>query len=453
MGWDAGSRASLRAKRSLGVVAVRYHAEGCNVELEVLSNCIGTGTYTYLPYSSHETKIVHDSRELYAELPIGAARLGGKLLGHRALRTDYMIVGMEQLPVVEAYRASDLRGPDCDRATHVVSLMYLGGFAMVAGDTRTIEAAASVFGAGAGGAQEEGTEHVAREGVAEACSRAETENRENDQCAVPLRLGLLPIAGRAPGGCAVGWSFDGHQCVPRPERAAGDAPVSDAERASARELFGEGYDLQRQGRFAEALDKFARAQAIFSAPTNMLHLAECQAALGKLLEAAESYRLVVRTPLPPGSPPAFQYAVDVAKSELAQVEPRVPRMTVRIEPAGIPDARIEIDGRPLSSALIGVPVPHDPGMHAVRGLAAGYVTSEQTVTLEERDFKTVSVSLRAASEMAVPGPTSLQCRNDLTCGTHHCNVLYGKCAFPCQSAVDCVSPNQCVSGLCVPGPR
>jgi hypothetical protein len=38
------------------------------------------------------------------------------------------------------------------------------------------------------------------------------------------------------------------------------------------------------------------------------------------------------------------------------------------------------------------------------------------------------------------------------CGTHHCNLQYGKCAFPCQSAVDCLSPNSCVAGLCVPAP-
>lgn len=52
--------------------------------------------------------------------------------------------------------------------------------------------------------------------------------------------------------------------------------------------------------------------------------------------------------------------------------------------------------------------------------------------------------------MAVPGPLALPCQNDLSCGTHHCNTQYQKCAFPCQSAADCLSPNQCMAGLCVP---
>jgi len=58
----------------------------------------------------------------------------------------------------------------------------------------------------------------------------------------------------------------------------------------------------------------------------------------------------------------------------------------------------------------------------------------------------------APGQMAVPGPVAFQCQNDVPCGTHHCNTQYGKCAFPCQSAADCISPNSCVMGLCVPAP-
>ena len=54
--------------------------------------------------------------------------------------------------------------------------------------------------------------------------------------------------------------------------------------------------------------------------------------------------------------------------------------------------------------------------------------------------------------MATPGPLAFQCQNDVPCGTHHCNTQYGKCAFPCQSATDCIAPNQCMAGLCVPAP-
>jgi hypothetical protein len=58
----------------------------------------------------------------------------------------------------------------------------------------------------------------------------------------------------------------------------------------------------------------------------------------------------------------------------------------------------------------------------------------------------------AAAPMATPGPLAFACQNDVPCGTHHCNTQYGKCAFPCQSAADCIQPNQCMAGLCVPLP-
>jgi len=54
--------------------------------------------------------------------------------------------------------------------------------------------------------------------------------------------------------------------------------------------------------------------------------------------------------------------------------------------------------------------------------------------------------------MATPGPLAFSCQNDVPCGTHHCNTQYGKCAFPCQTAADCIQPNQCMAGLCVPLP-
>src|SRR5258708_11075172 len=85
--------------------------------------------------------------------------------------------------------------------------------------------------------------------------------------------------------------------------------VTDSQRAAARDLFKEGDALQRAGKLAEALDKFQRAQAVFDAPTNLLRIAECEAALGRLVESAEAFRAVLPAPLPAGAPPALPAAV------------------------------------------------------------------------------------------------------------------------------------------------
>ncbi len=159
-----------------------------------------------------------------------------------------------------------------------------------------------------------------------------------------------------------------------------------------------GDQLQRAGHFAEALDKFQRAQQVYAAPTNLLRIAECDAALGKLVASAEAYREILRTPLPAGSPPAFQAAVDQAKAELSQVEPRMPKVTVQVQPAGVQNPQLQIDGQNVSGALIGEPMPLDAGAHKIAVVAPGYASSEQQVDLKERDEKTVAFALNANAQ-------------------------------------------------------
>ncbi|MGA2450939.1 MAG: hypothetical protein ABTD50_19935 [Polyangiaceae bacterium] len=183
--------------------------------------------------------------------------------------------------------------------------------------------------------------------------------------------------------------------------------VTDAERAAARQLFREGDELQRAGKVADALDKFQRAQQAYPAPTNVLRIAECQVALGHLVESAESYRAVLRAPLPPDAPPAFLAALEQAKGELAQVEPRIPRLRVAADPAHVVGTTFRIDGQPVSAALLGERIPLDPGPHRVQLAAPGYAPAETTELLRERDDKVVRVSLGAAPGAAGSGEAPL----------------------------------------------
>jgi hypothetical protein len=180
--------------------------------------------------------------------------------------------------------------------------------------------------------------------------------------------------------------------------------VTDSQRAAARDLFKEGDALQRSGKLAEALDKFQRAQAVFDAPTNLLRIAECEAALGRLVESAEAFRAVLRAQLPAGAPPAFQAAVDQARAELSQVEPRVPRLVVDVQPAKVANLQLQIDGQSVSAALVDAPLPLDPGAHRVVVSAPGYTGAEQQVVLKEQESKTVSLTLKAAPASAAPPP-------------------------------------------------
>jgi tetratricopeptide (TPR) repeat protein len=180
---------------------------------------------------------------------------------------------------------------------------------------------------------------------------------------------------------------------------------SDSERAVARDLFHEGDELQRAGRYPDALATFERAQKLVSAPTNLVRIAQCDVALDHLLEAAETYRAAIRVPLPPDAPTALSHAQDQAREELAQLEPRVPKVTLAITPPNAAGLQIHIDGRPLNVAAVGQPVPLDPGPHVI-AISAGTASAERHVDLQERDVKRVTVVLDERAELhGSPSPS------------------------------------------------
>ncbi|MET0792300.1 MAG: tetratricopeptide repeat protein [Polyangiaceae bacterium] len=193
MAWDSTSRAALAAVRRQGIAVVRYEGSGCDAQLELLSGCVAKGTYDFVPYWESKSKLANNASDLHANLPVGGAGLTGELQGHRSLRTDYMLTGLVQTPIGSNFQVTDLVG-DCARATHLVTRIYLGGFAMASGERRTIEASASLFSASAGGKSDASLEQLERAGDAAACEASHASQTENASCAVPLRIGLLPLA-------------------------------------------------------------------------------------------------------------------------------------------------------------------------------------------------------------------------------------------------------------------
>jgi formylglycine-generating enzyme required for sulfatase activity len=219
---DPESRRELAAQLEAGVVAVHLRAEGCKLELERLPHCVGTPKYEYQPFWSAKanTEVVHDAQELALKLPLGAEKLGGMLAGDRVLRTDSLVVGVAAV-------ADDAQvgfvGPDCERATHAVRKFHLGGFAMVRGASRLLEGGASVFRTG-DASQTNEVERVAREGDPAECEQAAKQGKKMQQCAVPVRIRIVPLKRVVWDACPEGAQSDGTQCVPKAPPAASGQP-------------------------------------------------------------------------------------------------------------------------------------------------------------------------------------------------------------------------------------
>ena len=147
----------------------------------------------------------------------------------------------------------------------------------------------------------------------------------------------------------------------------------------------------------------------------MLRIAECDAALGHLVESAESYRAVVRTPAAAGLATGVPGGGRPGQAELAQVEPRVPKLVVQVEPAeragsAAPDRRADRAGGAPRRAL-----PARSG--AAQGARHGVRLRERraSVALKERETRTLRVALKPISGVTyAPGidPGSVAARRD-----------------------------------------
>lgn len=172
--------------------------------------------------------------------------------------------------------------------------------------------------------------------------------------------------------------------------------MSESERkATARAAYMEGVKLQEAGNCAEALPRLEAAQKLFDAPTHLLHIGQCQAASGKLVEAAETYETLVRKPLQKDAPDVFRQAQDEGKGELAKVKPRIPTLRVQITPApsSLSSLVVKLNGNAVPNEVLGIARPVNPGKYKVTVWAAGYKEASETVDVGEGSPKAVELKL------------------------------------------------------------
>lgn len=191
--WPASDRAQLEAAAKRGVVAVRY--ESC--EMEVLARCNLPGSYKYTPTTRKLERVsIHDADELYAELPVGAAKLEGKLAQAGQLEVAMHVVGrFDAAPNDDAA----LEG-SCSRATHVITGLTAGAFEFSSGASSEAGGGVGAFGAGAGARSARSKELINRDGQPEACGQSSSSDEiPPEGCAALLRIEVTPIADLAVG--------------------------------------------------------------------------------------------------------------------------------------------------------------------------------------------------------------------------------------------------------------
>jgi hypothetical protein len=217
--WPSSSRAKIEALAKTGVVAVRYN--GC--EMEVLASCNAPGKYGYTAITAKRDHVVIKSADdLYANIPLGAAALEGKLETSGELDVAMAIVGRYSTDK-RVIRADELEGGDCAKATHFVSALTVGAFEFFAGADATIGGGVTAGGVGAGAKSATKRELLNSDGKMSTCDAAtSSDTRPPEGCGAVVRLEVVPLgqAKKDDAVCPSGMQWNGTQCVKGAEGVA-----------------------------------------------------------------------------------------------------------------------------------------------------------------------------------------------------------------------------------------
>jgi len=163
--------------------------------------------------------------------------------------------------------------------------------------------------------------------------------------------------------------------------------TDDSAKGAARELANQAKADFDAGNFEEAGSKFQRAYEIAKVPTLAVWAARSLVKRGHLVAASELYRqatLLAPNDLWVGD--VQQQAQADAEKELGELQPRIPKLRVRVEGAMANEIEVTVDGAKMAVALLGINLPTNPGRRHIVGKRGAEVV-DQTVDLAEGDRK------------------------------------------------------------------
>lgn len=155
-------------------------------------------------------------------------------------------------------------------------------------------------------------------------------------------------------------------------------------------LFRDGRALMKQKKLAEACPKLAESYRLDPAVGTLFNLAQCEEDLGRLAHAFERWQAVVDA-LSVGGKLADK-RLPVARQHVADLDKKVPRLTLRIKKGSPEDTIVLRDGVEIRGAGLGTPLPVDPGDHTLLARAAYKKDGVTKVTLAPGDAKELEVA-------------------------------------------------------------
>ncbi len=147
--------------------------------------------------------------------------------------------------------------------------------------------------------------------------------------------------------------------------------------AEAEELFKQGRAALEARDYATACARFSSSLAIERAVGTLISLAQCEEASGRLASARQHWQEAAD--LADATNDRLNRG-PVARKKVAELDPKVPRLVVRLA-AGAPEGTtVQRDDVDLGSKVFGVALPVDPGPHVLTVVAPGRASRKYSIT-------------------------------------------------------------------------
>lgn len=171
-------------------------------------------------------------------------------------------------------------------------------------------------------------------------------------------------------------------------------PVLAQSAPMAEALFERGRAAMAARDFDTACPSFQESYRLDPAVGALFNLAECERQRGRVATAWVHFRAVV------DRLPTDDDRLTIAQRSVLELEPLVPRLTLRVRQHPL---RISLDATVLGTSSFNVPLPVDPGSHAIEVAFVGNEVQRLSVSLLEGQKRELPLEPRRA-ERKVPIP-------------------------------------------------
>lgn len=175
------------------------------------------------------------------------------------------------------------------------------------------------------------------------------------------------------------------------------AASADSPSEVAKDKYSRASRAYSQGRYADALLLLEEVRQLHKSPSALLLLGHCYGKLSRVASAVDAYREAERTAAAQiaNGKDASGTVKEVRGSALehmADLEPRVPYVTLAL-PADLPaDFVLLLDGRLIPSDRWGLAMPLDPGGHEVAATGARMSPYKQSIVMRDGERTRIEVN-------------------------------------------------------------